>query len=101
MEKCSEHTIANGGIERSIKADGVVERTRRCNECKCLFKTFETTEDKIAHQRAKASNEERILRKRLANCMRMIRDINIIFKGIDGVKDEVEEWMNEDEEKEY
>lgn len=64
-ERCQEHMVADGEIVRSIKKNGLVERTRRCGECKSLFRTFEMTDDKVASERAEQDSLVMGLRREL------------------------------------
>lgn len=81
MERCSEHVVADGEVDRSKKMDGVVERTRRCKECGRLFKTYEMTGDQIDRQNAEHNMEIRDLKreldfyKELAGLMNQVYDL--------------------------
>lgn len=88
MERCPEHLIVDGEVDRSRKMNGVVERTRRCEKCGSLFKTFELTQDQIDRQNRDHDIEIKDLK----------RELDFYREGIDLVK---RVWEGEDYLKEY
>ena len=99
MERCPEHMVADGGVERSVKEVGNVVRTRRCDKCGSLFKTFEMTEDNVGFQLA--GQEERVmkLKRELEFYGRVFTDTKAIFEAVKTLNDDLRgdyEFGNED-----
>lgn len=89
MEICQEHMVADGEIERSIKKDGLVERTRRCSKCAALFKTFEMTDDNLARQQGKHDLVMNEMRRELNYLNGVFETIRTIDEMVGEVKEEV------------
>lgn len=66
MERCQEHMVADGEIERSKKLDGKVIRGRVCSKCGEKFGTMEMTDDWMAYRLAEVENQIRLLHHELA-----------------------------------
>lgn len=102
MERCQEHVYVTGEVTRSKKLNGEVERTRRCNQCSTLFKTYEMTEDCLAHKKADVQNADRELRTELAFYKRVFENMRVVFQVLEMIKDDLRmereiEVMNDDE----
>ncbi len=86
---CQEHVVADGQVERSKKMDGVVERTRRCDLCGSLFKTFEMTEDQVGRQNGEHDLEIRDLRKELNYFKEIFGNVKAIVEAMETLKNDV------------
>ncbi|MBA7570691.1 hypothetical protein ES708_12444 [subsurface metagenome] len=93
MERCQEHLVADGQIDRSTKKDGEVVRKRTCSKCHFFIMTIEKTEDKIAHERAVVQNSDRELRSELAFYKRAFENVRKAFQALESIKEDInEEW---------
>lgn len=99
VERCQEHVVADGQVERSKKMDGVVERTRRCGTCGSLFRTFELTDDQMAKQEGEHAGKVRALRRELGFYQRIVEQVKEIYRSEELLRDDLRaeyEYGNED-----
>ena len=99
MERCSEHKVVDGQVERSMKKGAVVERTRRCGQCGSLFKTREITEDLEAHWKRERDVVIQDLKRELEFYGQVFTDTKEIFEAVKMLNDDLRrdfEFGNED-----
>lgn len=81
MERCQEHMVVDGQVERSKKMNGVVERTRRCGQCGSLFKTFEITDDKLAFGQAAHDKKVMDVKRELGFYKDIVEKVKRIYEA--------------------
>lgn len=101
VERCLEHMVADGQIERSIKKGGMVERTRRCGECGSLFKTTEITDEMMADIEREHNAMVNELGRELKFYGKVFTDTKAIFEAVRTLSDDLRgDFEFGDEEKE-
>ena len=101
LERCQEHMVADGEIDRSVKEAGNVIRKRRCKRCGRLFVTHEMTVDAIAFKQAGVDNKEREFRVELAFYKRVVGEMGTVLMIGERIKNDIElgfDFKREDEE---
>ncbi len=89
MERCQEHVITDGQVERSMKMNGLVERTRRCWECGGLFKTFEMTDDNLARKQSAHDERMKDLKRELDHYKGIFGNVKAIIEDVETLKNDV------------
>lgn len=89
MERCQEHVIADGEVERSRKMNGVVERIRICKKCGSRFKTFELADDQLAKEQAEYDKQVMELKREVEYCRGIFKTIRTMDEMVETLKEEV------------